>query len=134
MNAQAVAYTLLSADAGVTALVPAVRIYPSMLGEGVALPAVVIMLISTVDQPTIDAQAPYQLRRSRVQVNALAQDYAQAQALGRAVNAALAFERGTIAGVSVASVVRDWTHGDDFDTELHAHVVAQDFLIVWRES
>ena len=134
MNAQAVTYALLSADAGVTAIVPAARIYASMLDEGVALPAVVIMLISTMDQSTIDPTSPFQLRRSRVQVNALAQDYAQAQALGRAVNAAMAFERGTIAGVTVTSVVRDWTHADDFDPELHAHLVAADFLIVWHET
>jgi hypothetical protein len=133
MNAQAVTYALLSADAGVTAMVPAARIYPSILDEGQPLPAVVFFLVSTVDMQTIDSAA-YQLRRSRVQVNALAQDYAQAQQLARAIGDALSFQRGSIAGVTVASIVREWVHADDFDTDLHAHLVASDFLIVWHET
>ena len=134
MSAQAITYALLSSDAGVTAIVPTARIYASMLDEGVAMPAVVIQLVSTVDQSTVDAASPYQLRRSRVQVNALSQDYVQVQSLARAINTAMAFRRGTIANVTVTSVVRDWTHADDFDTALHAHVVAADYMIVWHET
>lgn len=132
MNAQAVAYALLSGAGAVTSMV-GTRIEPSMLSEGATLPAIVIRLVSTIDAQTIDAAAPYNLRRSRVQVNALAHDYAQAQTLGRAVRDAMQFQRGVIAGVHVASVVREFVHPDDFDTELHAHVVPQDFFIVWRE-
>lgn len=131
MSAIAITYALLSAASGVTSIA-GTRIAPGLLGEGTALPAVVMLHVSTVDVPTIDAASAGTLtRRSRVQVNAVAQDYATAAALAAACKAALQFQRGTIAGQYVASIVRDYEHPDDFDPDLHSQVVAADYLIVW---
>jgi hypothetical protein len=133
MSAQAIAYALISAAAGVTAIAGA-RVYPAMLPEGVGLPAAVVRLVSNTRVGAIDAAATQHLYRARVQVNALAADFVQAQSLRQAVKAAMKFQRGAIGGVTVSSIVDDVDLSDDYDPELHAHVAPADFIIVWTSS
>lgn len=130
MSAQAITHALISAAAGVTAIA-STRIYPAMLPEGTTLPACVVRLVSNVRAAAIDAAAEQQVYRSRVQVNALAGSFVQAQALREAVKAAMGFQRGAIGGATVASIVHDVDMPDDFDNELHAYVAPADFIIVW---
>jgi hypothetical protein len=130
MSAQAIANALISAAAGVTAIV-GTRVYPAMLPEGTALPAAVVRLVSNVRAGAIDAAATQHAYRARVQVNALAAEFVQAQALRQAVKQAMKFQRGAIGGVTVASIVDDVDLPDDFDPELHAYVAPADFIIVW---
>lgn len=130
MSAIAVCNALLSAAAGVTAIV-GTRLYPSMVPEGVALPAAVMRLVSNTRVGVIDAAAQQHIYRARVQVNALSSGFVQAQALRLAVKAAMKFQRGAIGGVTVSSIVDDVDLPDDYDNELHAFVAPADFIIVW---
>jgi hypothetical protein len=130
MSAQAVANALLSAAAGVTAIV-GTRLYPSELPEGITLPAAVIRLVSNVRAGAIDAAASQHLYRARLQVNALSAEFVQAQALRIAVKTAMRFQRGAIGGVTVASIVDEVDLPDDYDQDLHAFVAPADFIIVW---
>jgi hypothetical protein len=133
MSAQAIAYALISAAAGVTAIT-STRIYPSDLPEGVSLPAAVIRLVSNVRAGVIDANAAEHLYRARVQVNALSSSFVQSQTLRTAIKACMRFQRGSIGGVTVASIVDDVDLPDDYDQELHAYVAPADFIIVWTGS
>ena len=130
MSAQAIANALIGSAAGVVSLVSD-RVYPSMLPAGVSLPAAVVRLVSNVRVGTIDAAAALHTYRARIQVNALAPTFPQAQALRQAVKAAMRFQRGAVAGVTVASIVDDVELPDDYDEELHAYVAPADFIIVW---
>lgn len=130
MSAIAVCNALLSAAAGVTAIV-GTRLYPSMVPEGVALPAAVMRLVSNTRVGVVDAAAPLHVYRARVQVNALSADFVQAQVLRLAVKAAMRFKRGAIGGVTVTSIVDDVDLPDDYDNELHAFVAPADFIVVW---
>ena len=129
MNAEKVVYALLSADAGVTAIV-STRIYPSELPQQIAVPAIVYRHIDTVDRPTIHGDGGAQLVQSRISVIALANDYSAIKAIHEAVKDALRYQYGVIAGVQVATITRDIVGPDLFDPDLERHEQGVDYLIV----
>ena len=133
MRAEKVIRTLLLADTGVTALVAA-RIYPAQLPQGTALPALIITHISTIELPTLDAQAAYSLMRARIEVTAIASDYATQKNLLEAVRKACNYQRGTIAGVSVASVRRDTLGPDLRNDDMQVFTQTLDFFVTYKEE
>jgi len=135
MRAEQVVYTLLAADAGVAAIV-GTRIYPGALPQRTILPALVYSHVDTVDLEPIDAQAGGLIALGRIQVNALVNDdpsgvsgYAQLKALGEAVRAALSFASGSIAGVTVVSVLRDQALPDQRDDDVGVLFQSTDFIV-----
>lgn len=132
MNAEKVVYALLSADAGVTAIV-STRIYPSDLPQQIAVPAIVYRHVDTVDRPTIHGDGGPQLVQSRISVIALANDYSTIKALHEAVKAALRYQYGTIAGVQVATITRDIVGPGLFDPDLERHEQGVDYLVVHND-
>ena len=132
MNAEKVVYALLSADAGVTAIV-STRIYPSELPQQIAVPAIVYRHIDTVDRPTIHGDGGAQLVQSRISVIALANDYSAIKAIHEAVKAAMRYQHGTIAGVQVATITRDIAGPDLFDPDLERHEQGVDYLVVHND-
>lgn len=133
MRAEKVVRALLAADPTVSASV-GTRIYPVTLPEGAALPAIVLDHISTVDQPTIDANAPLALVESRISVQVIADSYVTLKSLIEACRTALQFKRGTIAGVSVVTVRRALVGPEYKDDELKSFAQPQDFLVLHFES
>jgi Flp pilus assembly protein CpaB len=133
MRAEKAIHSLLTAASGVTALV-GTRIYPPPLPQNVALPAIAVEHISTVDVATIDANAGYNLVRSRIEVTVLAKDYATQKALIEAVRLALTYQRGTFAGVNVASILRDSVGPDLRDDDMQVFSQSIDFIVTLSES
>lgn len=132
MSAEAVVYSLLSNAAPVTALV-GTRIYPGIAPEGTAAPWIVYELISNNRQPAIDAQAASHVTRSRVQVNLAAVAYATIKAMRATVIAATQFQRGTIGGVSVISVLPDGDGAIGFDGETSLFYQSIDLMLTLYE-
>lgn len=125
---------LLVASATVTALVPETQIMAGTIPEGVPLPAISITEVSVVPVSAIDAQAEYSLVTSRVQVTIMTKDYPSTKPILDAVRKTCNFERGMIAGVDVASVVRD-TVGPDFsDDAATIHFKTVDFKVTYHEQ
>lgn len=133
MRAEKVVRNLLTANATVTAAVSS-RIYPVTLPEGTALPAIVLDHVSTVEQPTIDANAPFGLVESRISVTVIANDYVTLKTLSDACRVALNFKRGSIAGVSVVSVRRALVGPEYKDDELKSYAQPQDYMVLHFES
>lgn len=88
MSAESILYTALSTDAGITALV-AGRIYPGLLPQGKALPAVVFLRTDGEYITTIHSSTPVG-SRVELEVWAVAQTNSAAEAIGDAIEAALA--------------------------------------------
>lgn len=135
MDGEAVIRALLVADAAVTALIgsgAAARAYPNELPEDAGLPALVHSPVSTVDDPTIDADGPKHVR-SRVEVVVLASDLAVHQQLVRAVTAACRYQRGTIAGVSVVAIYRSRVGERLRDEETGVYGQPVDFSVTYIE-
>lgn len=133
MDAEKVVTALLNAAPGVTALV-GVRIYPPPLPQAVALPAIAVKHISTVDQPTLDASAGYNLTQSRIEVEVIAKDYATQKTLTRQVRDAIRYQRGTIAGINVVSILRGGVGPDVRDDDMQIYSQSTDFILTLRES
>ena len=132
MRAEKVIRSLLMAASGVTALVSD-RAYPHIIPQGATLPALAVEHISTVDLFTLDASAAYGLTQSRIQVTAIAKDYVTQKALLEEVRKACTYQRGTIAGVGVVSVLRDGVGPDIRDDDVGIFTQSVDFLVTYRE-
>ncbi len=128
----AVIRSLLVADGTLTAAVPSARIVAGLLPQGVALPALGIEEISSVPQPTIDAQA-YALMRTRVQVTVSATSYPQQKAVAALARAACEYRRGAIAGQQVASIVLESTGPDLRDGDAQIFQQPLDFIVIHHQ-
>lgn len=129
MNAEAVVYALLSGAGPVTAIV-GTRIYPVALPERQPTPAVVYQVISSVPVGRIDAQAASHLTRTRVQVDVLSKDHTVLKTLRDACVAALRFQRGTVGGVVVHTVLPEPDGPTTYDRELAVYHRPVDFMVI----
>lgn len=123
----------LVAVAGVTALVSS-RVYPVKLPQSATLPAVTYQRISTVREGAMGADSD--IVRVRVQVTSWADSYSGVKSLSEAVRAALQRYSGTSAAVDVRDCFLDSEldlYGED-ESEAGVHAVAQDFILIHRES
>lgn len=132
MRAEKALHALLTQAAALTALVGA-RIYPHALPVGDSLPALVVEHVSTVPLPTLDAQAGFGLMQSRVQVTVLAASYPGLKDVLEQVVIACNYQRGVLAGVRVASVVRTLVGPDLTDDDRSVFYQAVDFLVTFQE-
>ena len=132
MRAEKVITALLNAAAGVTALV-ADRIYPGILPQGAAMPALSVEHVISEELTTIDAIAAFGLVRSRIQVTALAKSYPEVKALIEQVRIACNYQRGVVATVRVVSVLRDTVGPDLRDDDLRVFSQSIDFQVTYQE-
>jgi hypothetical protein len=132
MRAEKAIRAQLLGAGSVTSMV-ADRIWPAQVPQGTAYPALVITHISTVPQPTVDAFAEFQLMRSRIQVTALANDYATQKTLLDLVQQACNFQRGIFNGVRVSSTTRDLIGPDLRDDDRSVYVQSVDFIVLFFE-
>lgn len=132
MRAEKVIRSLLAAAPSVSALV-ATRIYPAPIPQATTLPAIGYSHVSTVPLTTLDASAGFNLVRSRIEVFAIAKSYADQKALVEEIRKALDYQRGTIAGVEVVSILRDVSGPDLRDDDMQIFTQATDFLVTLRE-
>jgi hypothetical protein len=120
----------LLADAAVAALVAA-RIYPGAAPQGVVAPYVTYFRAGGAQDTTFDG--PTRKDHPRIQIDAWAATYGGAEALGKAVEDAMAGLAGGGTGGIVRSVVQDlWQTLYEDDTRLHR--VSQDFNIWFEEN
>ncbi|EQA99122.1 tail completion protein gp17 [Sphingobium baderi] len=133
MNGVIVVRSLLVADTGVTALVPAERIVAGMLPQGTSLPAISLMSVSSTDR-NIAAPGPNRRVSERVQVTVLAASYPAAKAIIRAVRAAAADQMPAIDGLTDVTVHTDSAGPDFLDEETGIHMQTQDFRVSFNEA
>lgn len=127
--------------AAVTAIAPSSRIAPGILPNGTTLPAVEIESVSGVPRTTIAMTEPGRLHSERVQLRGIVQrlgngsgaDYAQLVTLMKAL-ARIPNTRGTIAGISVDSVIVDIEGPDDNDVDAGRIARTRDYIVKWKET
>jgi hypothetical protein len=134
MSAVKVIRALLAADAAVIAICPAAKIGAGFVPQDTAMPALLVQHIGTVPIARIDAQAEYGLVTSRIQVTAMAGDYPGVKALLAVVRKACNYERGTIATVSVVSVLRDTVGPDLTNDDASIYYQSMDFKVTYHEQ
>ena len=133
MRAEMVIKTLLLGDAGVMALVGG-RVSPSRMPQNTPMPAIVYEFISETELSPIDAQAGFQIMRSRVQVTAMGKNYADVKNVIEAVRMSCLYKSGVIAGVKVLAITRDLMGPDLRDDDLTLYIQSIDFLVTHYEQ
>ena len=133
MSAEKIIHTLLTNASAVTAVIGAGNIWPGELPQGTPLPALGVSHISTTELPTLDASALFGLLESRIEVTVLAKDYATVKSLLTLVRKACNYQRGSIAGLAVASIRRDLVGADARDSDLQVFSQTLDFIVTWQD-
>lgn len=118
---------LMTGSTAVTALAPAARIVWGVLGQGRALPALVLNLIYNRDGLTM--QGPDGLWRALVQVDCYGASYRDALALAEAVTGLL---HGYRAGGFRLIVLERRRDLNDPGAADRPHRIGLDFIINWR--
>jgi hypothetical protein len=129
MTAGEAVYSVLTGDAGVSAIVGN-RIFPGVIPEGSLLPVIVYSVISDVPENSLTGSVATRAVNARVQVDCYARPtsaggggYAQVQALAAAVDSALASQSS-----QTISAWREISR-DLFDNETQYHRVSMDFSL-----
>ena len=133
MRAEQVVYTLLTGNAAVAALV-GTKIYPGLIPQNTAMPAVTYELVSGVEILPINAQAGGVILRSRVQVSVLARTYTEVKNIQEAIRGALLFKSGLTAGVQVIAITRELIGSDERDDESGLYMQGVDYLLIHDEA
>jgi hypothetical protein len=122
---------LLANNAPLIAVVSASKIMAGLVPEGTVLPAIGINHISGIWNSEISEQS--KTCRARVQITVMASSYPEQKQIMRLVRAAVPRTRGSIAGVTVDSILRE-PDGPDFrDDELGIFMQTQDFFVTFSE-
>ncbi len=141
MDGAAVIVALLTADAEVTALVPAgenpPRISADALAQNVALPAIRVMKISSSDRNALSRGTQVKITQ-RIQVEAHAATLPGARAVMEAIRGACSYRiEPSVAGVSGLSRVVVLSAGEGpegISGDTMARVETQDFLVSYNKD
>lgn len=131
MRAEKALTTLLAADSGVSALV-GTRIYGSAPPENTPAPLIVYRKLSAARTPTLSIGTLAEVD-ARIEVLCIATSYAQLKTLAEAVRTALAYQRGTLAGVDVLDITIDDEGADEYDADLREHAQSWTYLVKHTE-
>lgn len=128
-DVKAVRY-LLANSATLIAQVPAARIIGGVLPQGMALPAISVMHVSTVRPSFVAASAGMSI--ARVQVTIFAATYATQKSIMALIRAALPRSRGSVNGVAVDSIIPD-IEGPDATDDAGLYIGSIDYRVTYTE-
>lgn len=129
MSGVGIVRTLLVANAGLIAVVPAAKIMAGALPLKTAVPAISITLVSGVPYKTMKMATSGNLWTDRVQVTVEAGTYPQQKSVLALVRAALPSTRGTVGSFTCDSISMDLEGPDMFDAAENIYVGSQDFIV-----
>ena len=129
MSGVAVVRFVLANNAAVVAQVPAARIMAGILPISTTLPAIGVSLVDTRERTNVAMDMSTIHSTARVQVTVLGQTYVQARTVIELVRKALGYQRGSINGVDVDSILPD-DEGPDFrDPDTGVHQSSRDYFV-----
>jgi hypothetical protein len=132
MSGIVVMRAVLAADAPLVAACPADQIVADDLPIDIALPALSVTLISSVDRKVLQRGSVRRVTE-RVQVTVMARDATERLELVALVRSAAAARIGDFADVADVSIQTE-SRGPDMTTEGGIRVGMQDFLVSFNEA
>ena len=129
MAIEALLYSILTADPGVSALV-GLRVYPLVVPQEVDLPAIAYQTISGRPDYTLEPPGGrVMLNRARIQLTCQGSTYAEAKGLALAVRSALSgYKSAPIDAIFVENIYDTW--GEGFELP----VVRVDIMVWYQEG
>lgn len=127
--------TRVTSGVAVAALI-GTRMYPLVVPQDVALPAIAYQRISS--KPIMAHGGPVGLTRARVQLTLVGRSYAEVKELADAVRARLNGLRGTVGGVMIEAIILDNEADDDIPDAaarpvVDSKLVFQDYLVMFLD-
>lgn len=132
MSGVAVVRSLLAANSGVIAQVPATKIFSGIIPQG-SIPAIGVSEITGQERLTV-AMTGTKLRTERVQVTVQTKTYPTKKSILALVRAACRNRNGTVNNVEVDSILADIEGPDLDDPDAQIFTQSQDFIVKWREA
>lgn len=129
MSGVGIVRTLLAANAGLLAVVPATRIMAGDLPPKTVVPAIGIKTVSGVPYRTMKMATSGNLWTERVQVTVEAGSYPQQKSILALVRAALPSTRGMVGSFNCDSISVDLEGPDMFSADENIYVGSQDFIV-----
>lgn len=130
MSGVGIAYSLLSSNANLIAVVPAARIIPGVLPLKTALPAISVTSISgNIHTRHMAMATTGNLWFDRVQVTVEATTYLQQKSILALVRLAMPSTHGTVGSYTCDSISVDSEGPDMFQSDPDIYSGSQDFLI-----
>lgn len=125
---------LLAANTGLSALVGA-KIYPLVVPQNTAYPAVVYQVISKIpnSEPCQGEQHSENVQQARMQVSIYAEKYEQIVAIDEAIRSALDYYKGTVGTVQISSL-RFLSARDLYAQEALVYHRAIDYRIIYSKT
>lgn len=134
MDGVAAVRSVLVADASMTALVPAARIFAGPAPLGTVLPFVMLESISKTDR-NLPAPGSTRFVTERVQATVVAENYPSQKAILRAVRHAAADKLSpTVNGISGVTIHTDTAGPDFYDADYAGWRGSQDFRVKYSED
>lgn len=132
MSGVAVIGYLLRNTGAMTAIVPSARVYSGVLPLNTVLPALSVAQVSGQEWLPVRSSG-VSLMTERVQVSVMTKSYATQKAAMKAIRDAVTYQRGTIGGFAVDSILPDTVSPDIQDPDSGNYFQSQDFIVKWRE-
>lgn len=135
MSSVAIMRALMTADAGLTAVVPAERIFAGGVPQGETLPAIGIKEISNNELPTVARASLSVTTNCRVQVTVHAKSLADQKRVLRLARLGPGVHRGTVLGYRVQNVIPAGVGPDLNDLEDDSiYQQSRDFMVTFAEA
>jgi hypothetical protein len=137
MRAEKVVKTLLAADATIASYV-GTRIWGGMAQQDVDGPFIVYRKLAAsrdegIDPADVQPGAATCVVSALMEVVVVARDYEQMKSLGEAVRLALAYKRGTVAGVELLGISIEAEGADEYSVENDEHFQPWTFRVQHSE-
>ncbi len=123
---------LLAQNGAVTAVVPATRIQAGALPEGIALPAISVTEVSSVDRNILNPLEKVRVTE-RTRVTVMAANYPQQKSLIDLVRGACRDKIGDFNGVTTVVVLTDIKGPDFSDDTAQIFMQSQDFKVSFNQ-
>lgn len=134
MSGVAILRFLNANDAGITAAVPAERIFSSFIPLKTLAPALGFHKVSGTERLTVSMAGAKKLRSERVQIDITAASQPAKGALVELVRAACANRHGIVNGFDLDSILPLGEGPDDDDPVAFLYSTSLDYLVKWRSS
>lgn len=132
MSGVAILRALLLANTNVTAVTA--RVVAGVLPQGVTLPAIGVSEVSSNEERTVARNLPVKMIRERVQVTALAKDYATMKKLIKAAALGPGVHTGVVLGFRVNSILPEGVGPEIPPADDGIYEQSRDFMVTFLEA
>lgn len=133
MSGVAIIRELLANHVPVTNITTADRVVAGILPQGLTLPALSIHEIGNNEEPTIARNMPNRMVRERVQVTALAHEWALMKRLLKAADLGRGVKTGFVLGFKVNSIIPQGTNPEIPPGVSKIYEQSRDFVVTFLE-